>query len=268
MKKITSKKLLKYGTLSAAALGCSISNAQIIYTDIDDIDVFLDGPLVGLDIDGDSVQDLTAYGATSITAVFAASSSGDEVIPNMNTIAGLYFDGYNYASNFEEGETIDADTNFIEPGQRAELNSNGCAYYNSQFCDGVIDGYIGFALQINNATHYGWMRVDVTELGDGFIIKDFAYEATPDTAITVGEVLSLEDNTIEGLTSLVANNALTINGRNSLENVTIHNLNGQVVVSQKLTNTTETIDLSALSTGMYIATVQTEGKVKSIKFVK
>ena len=268
MKKTTSQKLLKYGTLSAAALGCSIGQAQIVYTDIDDIDVFENGPLVELDIDGDSVQDLTALGVSSMTAIVAASIEDGEAIPNMNTIAGLYFDGYNYASNFEEGDVINADTNFIVPGQRAELNSNGCAYYNSQFCDGVIDGYIGFAFQINNETHYGWMRVDVAELGDGFIIKDFAYDATPEKEIEVGAVLSLEDNLLEGLTSYVANNVLTINATNPLENVTIHTINGQVVVSQKLANTTETIDLGALSTGMYIATVETEGKVKAIKFVK
>ncbi len=87
-------------------------------------------------------------------------------------------------------------------------------------------------------------------------------------SVEVDSVLSLADNTIEGLSTFVANNALTINARNPLENVTIHAINGQVVVSQKLVNTTETIDISALPTGMYIASVQTEGQVETIKFVK
>jgi len=87
-------------------------------------------------------------------------------------------------------------------------------------------------------------------------------------SIMAGETLSLEDNTIEGFSSFVSDNILTLNSNTPLETVTIHSISGQEVISQKLSNTTETVDLNGLSTGVYIATVSVEGKLQAIKFIK
>lgn len=80
--------------------------------------------------------------------------------------------------------------------------------------------------------------------------------------------LSLEDNNIEGLSSFVSNDILTIEARSPLENITIYNVLGQAVINKAGGNTTERVNLSNLKSGVYIATVQTEGKVTPIKFVR
>ena len=41
---------------------------------------------------------------------------------------------------------------------------------------------------ISGNTHYGWIRLDVNSTVDTVIIKDYAYEATPDAAIDAGEM--------------------------------------------------------------------------------
>ncbi len=270
MKKITSKKLLKYGTLSAAALGCSIGNAQVVYTDIDDIDVFTDGPFVGIDIDGDAVQDLVPAAGATAAVIYGGSFDGNYVNANNNAIAGFSAGPYNYASNLAEGDLIDASIGFAPNGGRADLNFNGCAYSNSQFCDGVVDGYIGFSFEIGGDTHFGWMRVDLAADGSGFIVKDYAYEETPNTAIAAGDgLLSLEDNVIEGFTSFVdSNNILRLNAPSVLENISIYNVTGQEVLNTKLGNNSESIDINALSTGVYVARVALQGTETAIRFVK
>ncbi len=245
--------------MSAALMVGANASGQIIFTDIEDLNI-TDLGVAEIDIDNNGTIDYTPAAGANAAAIYAGEA---------NAFVGFDVGGYFYASNLSAGDIIDETSAFTSPSIRADLNFNGCYYSNSQFCDGVVDGFVGLAFQIDGNTHFGWMQVDVAADGSGFILKSYAYEATPDTAIAAGDdALSLEDNIIEGLTSFVANNALTISARNPLENVTIHAINGQVVVSQKLANTTETINLSALSTGVYIATVETEGKVKAIKFVK
>ena len=282
MKKTTSKKLFNYSAMSAALLGATGVIGQIGYTDLEPDEVINAGESLNIDINGDGISDFSAHvingfgdglGARLITApdidpvAGGAGSTG-------NGFAGIATGEYRYVSNLIEGSTLDQNAS-IQTNARGDLNLSSCAYNNSQFCDGVVDGYMGVTLNLDSNTHFGWIRVDVAEDASTFTIKDFAIETTPDTAIEVGDMgdgtpppLSLEDNVIEGLSSYVANNALTINARNPLESIAIHNLSGQVVISTELTNATEIIDITSLSTGAYIASIQSEGTITAIKFVK
>lgn len=275
MKKTTSKKLRNYGALSAAIMATAAVSGQNVFTDIDDVTLdAVTGGNIDIDLNQDGLIDYNLQisvvaGGTSFTITpDAANNAGGAFV-------GIAAAGFQYPFLLSADDVIDTSSGFTDPGARGDLNFYGCAYTNSQFCGDIVDGYIGLLFDFNGNNHYGWILLDssVPPSPNGntgtVTIRSYAFNATPEATVIVGdETLSLEDNAIEGLNSYVANDALTITARSPLENVTIHNLNGQVVVSQKLNNTTETVNLSALSTGMYIATVQTEGKVQAIKFVK
>ena len=288
MKKTTSKKLLNYGTMSVALLGAASVSGQITYTDLEPDEIINAGEGLNIDVNGDGTNDFSAhiiasfnntdsFGARFITAPDANPDPNTGPGPIGSTGNGFVGTGVNvigeyvYVSNLVAGTPINESNDFLVDA-RGEMNFSSCAYSNSQFCDGVVDGYIGVSLNLEGETHFGWIRVDVPADATSMTVKDFAIQSMPNTAIEagdMGEALSLEDNVIEGLSTYVANNALTINAVNPIENVAIYNLSGQEVISRVFNNTTDTsIDLNSLSTGAYIASIQSEGTITAIKFVK
>jgi len=82
-------------------------------------------------------------------------------------------------------------------------------------------------------------------------------------------VLGLADLAFNNFNYYVnTSNQLVLSASTSLENVQLYNLLGQQVVSQKLSNTNETINLASLDTGIYIAKVSIEGQTKTFKIIK
>ena len=53
-----------------------------------------------------------------------------------------------------------------------------------------------------------------------------------------------------------------------MTSVEIYSLLGQRVISNSLSNTIESIDVSALNTGVYLAKINIDGNSKTIKFIK
>lgn len=154
------------------------------------------------------------------------------------------------------------------------MNYYGCAYSNSQWCGDVTDGYLGvkFLNLSTGTTHYGWVRMDTDVGGDNLmVVKDYAFEATPDTGIAAGDQgsLGLNDTAFDGFKYLVdsANN-LSLRAASALEQVVLHNVLGQEIMSRQLSGTNESISLASLETGVYIATVNIEGQTKSFQIVK
>ena len=89
-----------------------------------------------------------------------------------------------------------------------------------------------------------------------------------DDFLVQGNILSMEDNLFNNFNHYITNNKLVINASTSLENIQLYNLLGQEVISKKLSNTNETINIESLDTGIYIAKVSIQGKSKSFKIVK
>lgn len=61
---------------------------------------------------------------------------------------------------------------------------------------------------------------------------------------------------------------LSINHKETIENIEVFSLSGKSVLSKKINSTAAEIDLSTLSSGMYILNVKSDGKEKAIKFIK
>ncbi|MCH2489431.1 MAG: T9SS type A sorting domain-containing protein [Flavobacteriales bacterium] len=270
MKKITSKKLSKrlvqYGALSAAALGVADASGQVVYTDVDPDQV--------LNVGDEFIVDFTAMGTefTISNPDGLAGGNAAIVFPSSGgAFVGFASGGFQYPSLLAAGDVIDAGAGYTSVGERGDLNYYGCAYSNSQWCNTVVDGYLGVTFQFNGNTHYGWVRMDTDVNGSNLItVKDFAFDATPDTAIAAGDgQLGVDDQVFEGFEYFVDNaNRLNLSAPVAMEKIVMHNVLGQQVISQKLSNTNESLDLSSLKSGVYIATVAIEGTAKSFKIVK
>ncbi|MBT0606648.1 T9SS type A sorting domain-containing protein [Aequorivita echinoideorum] len=272
MKKITteklSTKLLKYGALSAAALGVADASGQIVYTDLDPDQV--------LNVGDAFIVDMTGMGTTGFEVnnpAGLANGNAAIVTPSSGNPGGAFVGStvtpYNYPALLAEGNLINASAGFTMDGQRGDLNYYGCAYSNSQWCDTVTDGYLGVKFTFNGNTHYGWIRMDTDVSGSNLItVKDFAYESTPNTAIAAGDmgvIAGVSDNNFQGFKHFVANNQLNLSANTAMEKVALHNLLGQEVISQKLSSTSEVINLSSLQAGVYLATITIDGASKTVK---
>ena len=96
---------------------------------------------------------------------------------------------------------------------------------------------------------------------DSFVFQmdDFVAEAA---------TLGLDDNNLPSLTYMVSNNILELRNNVPLSNISLYNALGQEVVAQKLSSTSETVNISALASGVYIANVVADDQNRTIKIVK
>ena len=274
MNKITtkslSKRLLQYGALTTAALGVSDAAGQIVYVDVEPDAIIAVGETFSTDFDEDGFEDVSVANPADLANGFAAvvfPSSGGAFV-------GFTAGAYQYPALLNEGDIIDDTSGYTEVGARGDLNYYGCAYSNSQWCDTVVDGYLGvkFNNLLGGTDHYGWIRMDTDVNGTNLmVVKGYAFNLTPDTVIEAGDegVLSLQDEYFNDFNYYIdSNSQLVLNASTSLENIQLYNLPGQQVISKKLSNTNETINIESLDTGIYIAKVSIQGKSKSFKIVK
>jgi hypothetical protein len=82
------------------------------------------------------------------------------------------------------------------------------------------------------------------------------------------EILSVTDNQFDGFRYFVNAEELNLIAKKPMEHFKLYNILGQEVISQRLANTTEIIDLSALRTGVYIAKVSIDGATRSVRILK
>jgi len=123
---------------------------------------------------------------------------------------------------------------------------------------GASDKYMGLRIKINNNWHYGWIRFTVFSDSSGFIIKDYAYESTPNLGITAGNTTS-SINIINELFNKItiypnpANDFIKAD-YTSLENIDykIYNVLGIETKSGNFDKNNKTIILNSLKQGIYI----------------
>ena len=269
-KKSLSKRLLQYGALTTAALGVSDAAGQIVYVDVEPDAIIAVGETFSTDFDEDGFEDVSVANPADLANGFAAvvfPSSGGAFV-------GFTAGAYQYPALLNEGDIIDDASGYTEVGARGDLNYYGCAYSNSQWCDTVVDGYLGvkFNNLLGGTDHYGWIRMDTDVNGTNLmVVKGYAFNLTPDTVIEAGDegVLSLQDQYFNDFNYFVdANSQLVLKASISLENIKLFNLLGQEVFSKSLSNKNETINIESLETGIYIAKVSIQGTSKSFKIVK
>lgn len=274
MKKTTTNKLSKrmasYGALALAIAGVSDATGQIDYTDVDPDEV-LTGTRFLLDLNGDGTTDYEI----SNDGLFSGATPGTTArvyTSNSSSILGLNGGGnYNYPFVLSDGAPIDdAQSTWIANENYQTLNWQGCAYTNSQWCDGQVDKYLGLRITIGGDKFYGWVRMDIPADASSITIKDYAINTVANEGIVAGDTgtVGVGENSFQGFKYAVANNQLTLSTNTPMDKVSLHNMLGQEVISQKLSSNNETVNLSGLQAGIYIATVSINGNNKTVKLVK
>src|SRR5690606_38793531 len=96
------------------------------------------------------------------------------------------------------------------------------------------------------------------------------YGEIEDYLVTVTDAAGISDSAIAGFSQFysVQTKDLTIAASNAFSNITLFNIAGQQVISQKLSSNNETINLSSLKDGVYLANVTANGNTATFKIVK
>jgi hypothetical protein len=178
---------LACGLLSLPAKG----RASIIFTEIEDVPLFLGNPMkfASIDFNADGVLD----------AEFRSSES-DFRVTNTPTsrIAGklpVPPDQGNFATAFRSGTPIGLSLDQPFSWNTAASVLIGCVLFHDEpprvvclgFWGANLD-YIGVQFEIAGNTHYGWVEVEVPFFAAGGTIRSFAYESQPGVPIVAGAV--------------------------------------------------------------------------------
>lgn len=115
------------------------------------------------------------------------------------------------------------------------------------------------------STTYFWQIVATNSTGDavGSSIWSFTTEADPNLSVDEFENKAFthfynKDSDVLTITSSTL----------AFENIEIYNLLGQQVVNKISSQTTETVDMSSLEDGVYLAKVTIEGRTQTVKILK
>ena len=258
MKKTTLKptsnltmRLAKYSALTVAIAGIADVNGQIVHTDVDPdfvgtlqstFDVDFDNNAVN---DGAVLQTNFAYGSGFIELIRAQ-------VPVGNGISANVVGAYTYGVNVPYGTPIGASGAFASFGDMCQAGG----YTNSGFCATAADSYVGMQFAIGANTHYGWVRLAAGSSSENFTIMDFAYESTPGAAINAGQSLSVEDfDQAHNYVISFTDKQVTIASIVDQAKYRIISISGKVVMSGSSNSENQIIDLSNLSSGIYIVEV-------------
>ena len=269
MKKTTqgdlSKKLLKYGALSAAVMGIADASGQIIYTDIADITLTPGGTeFVNLDIDLNGVDDYQVANNGN-GAFFLPINTAGTAVAGPNGFIG-FNPSYAYPSNLASNVPVDSNNNIIGSAGTLFFGAN-CAY-SSDWCGGVTDGYLGLVLDIAGSTHYGWVRMDLAADRSSLVIKDFAYNSVADESILTGQTLGVADNIFNDFSYFVdSSKNLNLVSSTPIENVKIHDLIGKELKNVTLNSSRASVSVSSLNAGIYLVSASAEGQTNTFKIL-
>ncbi len=275
------------------------TDSQVVYVDIDpDIILNEGGQTAELDLDQNGTVDFwfhnnsfTFYSGSDLSYrtmqnILVGPETGENYIAGRpdqygTGYGGVYTRYYPYA--LEISTKIDANLNFdnyelqilalmsIRTDEGDYIANDG--FWFIQLGDITLDHYLGIKFnsgEIDNS--YGWIRCDVKDEGRTLIIKDYAYETTPDYPIIAGDTLHY----VEIIDSLSAspiqiysfNETLYINLKDSaMTKITITNLAGQNILSIETTEISNTIDLTKVAHGIYIVTAEFKGAFYSAKII-
>ena len=278
--KTLSSKLKAYSLFAASATGLSV-NAQIIYTDIDPDEHYGEGyasETFDLDLDHEGFSDFNLTARHMFNSVGGYSSTTWNintiflyVEPGNGVIVSSYDGGFKLPAPLEFGELINysGDWKYTVHQKLARSSYQEFPFEllstTGLWLGGLSDKYLGLKIEIDSITHYGWIRLDVDSTNNSFIVKDYAYNTTPNEGIYAGELVSNIQESISDYEIYYAypeiHFILPIENQNL--NIEILNLSGEIIYSKNLT--TNRIDVSDFIPGIYFVKLIDENKIIVVK---
>jgi Secretion system C-terminal sorting domain len=288
-----SEKLKSYSIITGSLLAASAAQGQVIYTDvIPDAQVggippasLPDTASYALDLNNDGITDFNLILRITAVDTKMAGYSFSEYMTNAhhsnNFIGTLTVLGYHpFVRQFKKGDTINLNAN--NQGQVGIFFYQIGATNPSYGWDNIKDHYIGLHfIGSDDSLHYGWLRVDVNtnDSVPNIIIKDYAYEQTPNKSIAAG------DGIISSVVPVEDQNGIILFPNPSSGNCFIKvekplSGNVQLLVKDELgqevfasnvemkTNSALPFDFSKFPAGIYYITVKSETVSLTRKWMK
>jgi hypothetical protein len=280
MKKLDlEKKVLKYSTVAGSvAAFAGTAGAQIVYTDVNPDETYTEDQMYMLDVNNDATFDFVIaqfdtvinYGSFTFPAegVVLLTAGSNGAISQTGNVP--------YLAALNGGDPIDITQAFTQASSStplvagANLDTPLGAYPIGPWID-AADHYMGLTFLAGSNFHYGWCRMTVAADGLSFTIKDYAYEATPQTGLNAGQMVGINEDISNGVAIKVIDNSVIINILNTNYTngkVQVMNTAGQVLNILSLTGN-NTVDLNGYASGVYLVSVSfDQGQVNHKLFVR
>jgi hypothetical protein len=264
MKKNLQSRISKYTAVAGAVVSAAGAQAQVVYTDVNpdySHDAVQDATfsVYPLDLNNDQTVDFLVASKDTVTANAHVRFTLAVPYGAGNAVAGETPSNYDYALALDINTMVDSTLNWIAASNTMAYNVDSNNPYNENW-NGVTDKYLGLQFIVGGNTHYGWARLDSYAIGDSIVVKDYAFEATPNVGILTGNMgASLTETQIENLVKFVnqANNSVQVVVNGNLTNgvVSVVSSTGQIVSSDAITEKTFSVDMNNLSSGIYMVNV-------------
>jgi hypothetical protein len=264
MKKNLQSRISKYTAVAGAVVSAAGAQAQVVYTDVNP-DYSHDAPqnngfaVYPLDLNNDQTIDFVIASRDTVTTATVRLTLAAPYGAG-NAIAGENPGGYDYALALDINSMVDSTLNWIAATNTMAYNNNSANPYDENW-NGVTDKYLGLKFVVGANTHYGWARLDSYAIGDSIVVKDYAFNATPNGGIMTGDMgsVSLTETQVENLVKFInkSNNSVQVVLNGNLTNgvVSVVSSTGQVVSSDAITEKTFSVDMNNLSSGIYMVNV-------------
>ena len=264
MKKNLQSRISKYTAVAGAVVSAAGAQAQVVYTDVNpdySHDAVQDATfsVYPLDLNNDQTVDFLVASKDTVTANAHVRFTLAVPYGAGNAVAGETPSNYDYALALDINTMVDSTLNWIAASNTMAYNVDSNNPYNENW-NGVTDKYLGLQFIVGGNTHYGWARLDSYAIGDSIVVKDYAFEATPNVGILTGNMgASLTETQIENLVKFVnqSNNSVQVVVNGNLTNgvVSVVSSTGQIVSSDAITEKTFSVDMNNLSSGIYMVNV-------------
>jgi hypothetical protein len=263
MKKNLQSRISKYTAVAGAVVSAAGAQAQVVYTDVNP-DYSHDAPqnngfaVYPLDLNNDQTIDFVIASRDTVTTATVRLTLAVPYGAG-NAVAGETPSNYDYALALDINSMVDSTLNWIAATNTMAYNVDSNNPYNENW-NGVTDKYLGLKFVVGANTHYGWARLDSYAIGDSIVVKDYAFNATPNVGIMTGNMgASLTETQVENLVKFInkSNNSVQVVLNGNLTNgvVSVVSSTGQVVSTDAITEKTFSVDMNNLSSGIYMVNV-------------
>jgi len=287
------KRLKQYSMLASPLVAAAgMANAQVLYHDIDPDDTLksvsaFPGDTYALDLNNDGTNDFVffafkggSYAGIALAMNYTATNT-NALMGNLTSTSGPNHRPLGLVSALASNQNIDVNQNFFSLSQLIFTSTNQffippmITYYTNGsagglWTGGVTDHYVGLRFTDGTNKYYGWVRCDIPADASMVIIKDFAYNSTPNEGLFAGQGNPLGINEVNNASFGIFGyegvaNVIIKDGELNNAFVTVTNMMGQQVVNQPLTDKISRIDLNQFGKGLYVVTIHRGGEQFSKK---
>jgi len=162
----------------------SESDAAVIYTDVDPDFTGGVGDDYYIDLNNDGVNDFRIWHNGSSNLYISPLNSNNYVLGSGSSYSFAYPYALSNGAMISSGQSSWFNTAYYSYGYQS-MNYGSCSY--GHWCS-VTDKYLGVQFTAGGNQHFGWIRLDVNASGSNWVVKDYAFQDTPNASLLAGEM--------------------------------------------------------------------------------